>query len=300
MRSTSAILLASLAVSATADAGFNKTITLNNGLQMPAVSFGLQVVDDDTAKQQVQDALGVGVRNLFASVLANCQTGVGEGIKASGVARADLFVCGSVNNAGCGSEADCYTSTKQACSDNLQALGLDYVDMIMLDYPAYSCDGIKGQWRAFEEMYAANDTKSVAVSNFSPDQLDCIVGNASASVPTLNQMPYSLGHAGDSVVDDDKKRNVIVQAYSPLGGGGAAQDADCVAIGKKYSKSGAQVALKWILQHDAVFSTNLGFEKQFMQEDIALFDFTLSDADMATLDAKGAELSSTGKGWGKQ
>jgi len=243
----------------------------------------LQVVDDDTAKTQVVQALGVGVRNIFASVLAGCQTGAGEGIKASGVKREELFVCGSVNDGDCSSADDCYTQTKAACAQNLQDLSLDYVDMIMLDYPSSGCDNIKGQWKAFQEMLDAKKTKSIAVSNFSPDQLDCLKG---LTTPTVNQMPYSVGHGSDSVVADNTKRNVIVQAYSPLGSGSLVGDADCAKIGKQYKKSAAQVALKWILQQNATFSTNLGDSVQYMKEDIALFDFTLSAADMKILDAK--------------
>jgi len=253
---------------------------------MPVVSFGLQVVDDDTAKTQVTEALQNGVRNIFASVLAGNQNGAGEGIKASGVARSELFICGTVNDGDCSGLDDCYQQTKSSAAQNLQDLSLDYLDMIMLDYPSGDCDSINGQWKAFEEMYAAKKTKSIAVSNFSPDQLDCILKNSNATVPVLNQMPYSVGHGSDTVVADNAQRNVIVQAYSPLGSGSLAGDADCAAIGKKYGKSAAQVALKWILQHKATFSCNLGDSVQYMKEDIDLFDFTLSDADMKLLDAK--------------
>merc|ERR1740138_1858344 len=279
------MILCLLCVSAVAASASDDFVTLNNGLKMPVASFGLQVVDDDTAKTQVVQALGVGVRNLFASVLADNQPGVGEGIKAAGVKRSDLFVCGSANTGDCSSADECDT--------NLKDLQLDYVDMIMLDYPSSSCDNIKGQWKAFEEMLAAKKTKSVAVSNFSPDQLDCLVGKNSTT-PTLNQMPYSVGHGTDTVVADNAKRNIIVQAYSPLGSGSLVSDTDCAAIGKKYKKSAAQVALKWILQHNATFSTNCD-QKNYMQEDIELFDFTLSAADMKTLDAK--SVAANGNKW---
>jgi diketogulonate reductase-like aldo/keto reductase len=264
------------------------TVTLNNGLKMPIVSFGLQVVDDDTATTQVEQYLSVGGRNIFTSVLAGNQAGVGKGIKAStSVARKDLFICGSVNSGSCSSADDCYTSTKSACADNLNALGLDYVDMIMLDYPSSGCDNIVGQWRAFEEMLASKKTLSIAVSNFSPDQLDCIVSNKTATVPSLNQMPYSVGSGASSVVADNAKRGgIIIQAYSPLGSGGLANDPDCTKIGKQYNKSSAQVALKWIAQTNATFSTNCGDSKDYMQEDLDIFDFHLSDADMKVLDAK--------------
>jgi diketogulonate reductase-like aldo/keto reductase len=168
-----------------------------------------------------------------------------------------------------------------------QAIGVDYLDMIMLDYPASDCPSIVGQWLAFEGMLKAGKTKSIAVSNFSPQQLDCIVSNKSMTVPAVNQMPYSVGDASQTVVADNAKRGgILVQAYSPLQSGGLANDPDCVAIGKSHQKSGAQVALKWILQHNASFTTSAS-SAAFFAEDIALFDFTLSAAEMKRLDAKG-------------
>jgi diketogulonate reductase-like aldo/keto reductase len=156
----------------------------------------------------------------------------------------------------------------------------------MLDYPAGDCPSIVGQWAAFEEMLAANKTRSIAVSNFSPTQLDCILANKTATVPAVNQLPYSVGHGGDSSVSDDAKRGgTIVQAYSPLDSGSLASDPDCASIGKKHGKSAAQVALKWILQRNATFSTQTD-SKQYFQEDIDLFDFELTTAEMAKLNAK--------------
>lgn len=157
---------------------------------------------------------------------------------------------------------------------------------VMLDYPAGDCPSIVGQWAAFEEMLAANKTRSIAVSNFSPTQLDCILANKTATVPAVNQLPYSVGHGGDSSVSDDAKRGgTIVQAYSPLDSGSLASDPDCASIGKKHGKSAAQVALKWILQRNATFSTQTD-SKQYFQEDIDLFDFELTTAEMAKLNAK--------------
>jgi len=282
------MFVAPLLLAAVALAADSPTVTLNNGLKMPVASFGLQVVDDDTAQQQTQQWITVGGRNIFTSVLAGNQAGVGKGIKAStSVPRKDLFICGSVNSGSCSSANDCYTSTKQACADNLDTLGLDYLDMIMLDYPSSSCENIVGQWMAFEEMLGSKTTLSIAVSNFSPDQLDCIIANKTSTVPALNQMSYSVGHGSDTTVADDAKRGgIIVQAYSPLGSGGLADDADCTKIGKQYNKSSAQVALKWIAQRNATFSTNCGDQKQYMQEDLDIFDFHLSAADMQVLNAK--------------
>merc|ERR1712061_524786 len=118
-------------------------------------------------------------------------------------------------------------------------------------------------------------------SNFSPDQLKCITVNTSAVVPSVNQMSYSVGNGG-TVVSDDAKFGVHVQAYSPLGSGSVPSDPTCVDIGKAHNKSGAQVGLRWIVQSGAAFATQ-STNAAHLAEDIDIFDFTLSDSEMSRL-----------------
>ncbi len=282
------VALAALAT-ASAAAASPTAATLNDGLQFPKVSFGLQVYDDATAQQYTSLALKAGVTNFFASVLAGNQKGFGAALAASDVPRDNLFVCGSANTASCSGSDDCYQQTVAACHTNLADLGAaggleGFLDMIMLDYPAGDCDSIRGQWRAFEEMLANKTTKSIAVSNFSPQQLACLPANG--TTPAVNQLPYSVGHGADtSVADNAKAGGIIVQAYSPLGSGGVLSDPDCVSIGKAHNKSSAQVALRWILQRNATFTTSSSSLAHF-QDDLAIFDFKLSAQEMATLNAK--------------
>ena len=156
--------------------------------------------------------------------------------------------------------------------------------MIMLDYPSTDCQSIGGQWAAFEEMLRNKTTKSIAVSNFSPQQLKCLPPNA--TVPAVNQLPYSVGHGNDNSVEQDKEMGgILVQAYSPLGSGSVLSDADVVKIGQGHNKSAAQVALRWIIQRNATFTTSSSTLAHF-QEDLSIFDFELSGEEMRVLDAK--------------
>lgn len=289
-----------LALAVSAGAAMTHTVKLNNGVMMPIASFGLQVVDDDTAAESVELAVRLGWRNIFTSVLANNQPGVGRAIQnltaSKQVSREDLFVCGSVNSAGGCSDADpagCMKATSDALKQNLADLQLDYLDMVLLDYPASSCPLIRQQWYAFEEAYRATPplVKSIAVSNFSPDQLDCILSDKAGVapvVPALNQMSYSVGMGADTVVADNAARGGInVQAYSPLGGGRLVDDPTCTAIGQAHNRSAAQVALRWLVQHNATFSTNPGGpgDERYFREDLEALDFELTEEDMAKLDA---------------
>ena len=131
------------------------TVKLNNGLDFPIVSFGLQVYDDDTAEAYTKIAIQSGIRNFFSSVLANNQNGFGRAIAnvtsgPNAIKRSDIFICGSVNTGGgaCSGKADCQTQTAAGCTSNLQAINQPYLDMIMLDYPAGDCDSIQGACRA--------------------------------------------------------------------------------------------------------------------------------------------------------
>lgn len=160
--------------------------------------------------------------------------------------------------------------------------------MIMLDYPSSlsGCDGVSGQWRALRELYANGLTRSIAVSNFSPAQLQCLVAPAGAGVsapaPAVNQMRYCVGGHG-SEVETDAKYGTIVQAYSPLGSGRLPSDPLLQQIAASHGKSAAQVALRWILQHNATIATQ-STSSEHLKADLELFDFELTAAEMKQLD----------------
>lgn len=262
---------------------------LSNGQSFPKASFGLQVYDDATAQQLTEVALSLGFRNFFASVLARNQKGFARGFKAAGVPRSEIYICGSVLSDSARGFDSAYQLTKKGCDENLKAFAegdITYVDQIMLDYPGGDCDSIKGQWKAFEEMLAAGATKSLAVSNFSPKQLDCILSDPAATRPVVNQLPYFVGNHDPSAVAENAKRGIVVQAWSPLGGGrmpGRAKKA-AAAIGEKYGKSFAQVALRWIVQTGATYSTQTK-KKEHFAEDLDIFDFQLTQEEVDQLSA---------------
>lgn len=262
-------------------------VKLNDGLLFPSVSFGLQVYDDGTAESLTTIALQAGIRNFFSSVLAGNQKGFGRAIANTSVPRKDIFICGSVNTGGgaCSGKDDCKSQTASGCETNLQDIGVDQLDMIMLDYPASDCDSIQGQWAAFEDMLKAGKTRSIAVSNFSPSQLDCLV-NAKMTTPTVNQLQYNVLNSDTSVADNAARGNIIVQAYSPLGSGSVMYNPVVKSIASKHSKSAAQVALRWILQRNATFTTSASSLEHF-EQDLDLFDFALTDTEMKQLNSLG-------------
>lgn len=266
-----------------------QSVTLNNGVEMPVMAFGANVWDDDTCKTATASALSVGFRFVWSSMLigSSCQSAQGAAIQESGIARKDLFIAGTVNTAACSDEEECYSQTKSYAEQQYDILNQTTLDMLMLDYPASAggCPSLQGQWKAFSELYAAKKVRAIAVSNFAVDQLKCVINNGTGVVPTVNQLQYSVGHGSDTSVADNAALKVVLQAYSPLNGGGLPTDPDCVSIGNEYNKTGAQVALKWILQRNATVCTE-STDAEYLKEDFNIFDFTLSASDMATLNAK--------------
>lgn len=221
------------------------------------------------------------------------QRGFARAIKKSGIPREELFICGSVlSNQAQGYDA-AFKLSARGCVENLEAFaagGIDYVDMIMLDYPGPDADSIRGQWAALEEMAAAKTTRSLAVSNFSPQQIDVLLSDK-RTIPTVNQLPFGVGFSSyyggraADVIAENTKRGVLVQAWSPLGKALRGRPrAACEEIGQQHGKSAAQVALKFIAQSGCAFTTQTKTASHF-KEDLALFDFELTRGEMSTLAA---------------
>lgn len=154
---------------------------------------------------------------------------------------------------------------------------------------------IKAQWRAFTDMLERGETLGIAVSNYCPCHLDCILDDPDLTVvPVVNQLKYHIGMGADphDMIADNYARGIIPQAYSPLAHGSLASSADIDAVKPHYrGKSTAQIAYKWVLQHDVSVCMSADDSDhrvtQEFQEDMDMFDWTISDADMSTLDAVG-------------
>eukprot|EP00536_Pseudo-nitzschia_multiseries_P005149 jgi/Psemu1/189750/e_gw1.93.129.1 len=244
----------------------NPIATLADGSKFPLASFGLHV-------------------------LAGNQKGFAKAIKDSNVPREDLYICGSVVSNRVSGFENAKQATTKGWKRNMEAFGvggIDYLDQIMLDYPGPDCESIQGQWKAFEEMHDQKLTRSISVSNFSSKQLDCVLEKAAVK-PVVNQLPYSVAyHPGNSIAENNK-RGILVQAWAPLGGslGGRFDKSikkPCAQIGKKYNKSFAQVALRWIVQSGGSFTTQ-SKNKDHFSEDLNIFDFELTDEEMNTLNS---------------
>jgi len=260
-------------------------VKLSNGAAFPLASFGLQVYDDETARQLTLVALEVGYRNFFASVLARNQRGFAKAVRESDVPRSDIYICGSVlSNSARGYDA-AFALSERGCKDNMNAMkagSIEKLDMIMLDYPGPDAASIRGQWAALEQMKSQGLVDDLAVSNFTPAQLDVIL-EMGGTAPVVNQLPFSLANQLPGFIDANRERGILVQSWSPLSRLSRSDIALCREIGEAHgNKSPYQVALRFIVQSGASFSTQTRSRTHF-QEDLDVFDWSLTDDEMARL-----------------
>lgn len=273
------------AASAPANLVGGERVKLSNGAAFPLASFGLQVYDDETARQLTLVALEVGYRNFFASVLARNQRGFAKAVRESDVPRSDIYICGSVlSNSARGYDA-AFALSERGCKDNMNAMkagSIEKLDMIMLDYPGPDAASIRGQWAALEQMKSQGLVDDLAVSNFTPAQLDVIL-EMGGTAPVVNQLPFSLANQLPGFIDANRERGILVQSWSPLSRLSRSDIALCREIGEAHgNKSPYQVALRFIVQSGASFSTQTRSRTHF-QEDLDVFDWSLTDDEMARL-----------------
>lgn len=253
-----------------------QTVTLNNGLPMPILGFGVfQIPDAIECWRCVIDAIETGYRLIDTAASYLNEAAVGAGLRNSGVDRADLFVTSKlwVQDTG-------YEKTRQAIDDSLKRLGLDYLDLYLIHQPF---GDVHGSWRAMQDAYRAGKLKAIGVSNFQPDRLmDITAFNEIA--PAVNQVEINPFQQQLESAPFMKEIGVQAEAWAPFAEGrnGLFDNPQLAAIAQKYGKSIAQVVLRWLIQRDIVVLAK-SVRKERMAENLAVFDFSLDDADMAQI-----------------
>lgn len=250
-------------------------VTLNDGNKMPQLGFGVfQVPDLAVCEQAVSDALETGYRLIDTAAYAN-EEAVGAAIAKSPVAREDIFVTSKL-----WVDHFTYEKAKQGIDDSLRKLGLDYLDLYLLHQPY---GDVAGAWRALEEAQQAGKIRSIGVSNFAPDQLINLELMSNVK-PAVNQIEVSPWYQEKDEVNFAQSQDVQVEAWAPFAEGqhGIFTDPTIAAIGEKYGKTNGQVILRWLLQRGIV-AIPKSVHKERMEENFDVFDFELSDEDMATM-----------------
>jgi 2,5-diketo-D-gluconate reductase A len=253
------------------------TITLNNGVEIPQLGFGVyQVPPEDTA-DVVTTALEVGYRHIDTAEMYGNEKGVGEAIAGSGIDRDDIFVTSKLNN-GFHRREDALRAFDQSLAD----LGLDQVDLFLIHWPLPGIDvDFVETWKALEEIYASGRCRAIGVSNFNPHHLRRLFAETEIR-PAVNQIEVHPYLAQDDVRAFDADHEIVTEAWSPIAQGKVLSDPAITAIAERLDRTPAQVVLRWHVQRgDVVFPKSVSRER--MQENFALFDFELGTEDMASL-----------------
>ena len=251
-------------------------VTLNNGLKMPKVGFGVyQIKNQEQCKQAVLDAIDAGYRLIDTAQSYGNEEAVGKAIQETSVPRSELFITTKVWISNYG-----YEKAKASVEESLKKMQLDYIDLVLLHQPF---NDYYGAYKALEDLYKEGKIKAIGVSNFYPDRLVdlAIFGDVK---PAVNQVEVNVFHQQTTAQTYNEKYEVQMEAWAPFAEGrnNMFTNPELKAIGDKYGKSIAQVILRWLVQRGIVPLAK-SVKKERMQENINIFDFELSDEDMAVI-----------------
>jgi 2,5-diketo-D-gluconate reductase A len=254
-------------------AGDVPDVTLNNGVRMPQLGFGVFQVGDDEASAAVATALDCGYRSIDTAALYGNEHGVGVAVRASGIPREELFVTTKLWNADHGADR-----VPPAFERSLDKLGLDYVDLYLVHWPVPSKDLYVETWRAFERLHANGRVRAIGVSNFTAAQLRRLLHETDV-VPAVNQIELHPGFQQPELRDLHREQGIVTEAWSPLGQGAALRSAVITRLADRYGRTPAQVVLRWHLELGNVVIPK-SVTPARIRENIAVFDFRLSSEDV--------------------
>lgn len=263
-------------------------INLNDGTTIPQLGFGTLNVPpgrdpspENTAitAQFVCMALELGYRHIDTAQMYGNERGVGQGIAASGIPREQLYVTSKLGNSNHRPD-----DVRRSFDETMQKLDLDYLDLFLIHWPLptlYNGDFVS-TWKAMTELRDDGRVRSVGVSNFHPNHLQRII-DETGIMPVVNQIEVHPGFNNDAACAASISRGVAVEAWSPLGQGKVLGDAVIKDLAIRKRKSAAQVILRWHIQHGHIVIPK-SMHRERMQENLALFDFDLSPAEVAAID----------------
>jgi 2,5-diketo-D-gluconate reductase A len=253
-------------------------IALNDGTTIPQLGFGVFKVRPAETADVVRQALEVGYRHLDTAQMYGNEAGVGKALAESGLDRDDVYVTTKLNN---GSHRP--DDARRSIEESLDRLRLDQVDLFLIHWPLptrYDGDFVS-TWETLIELRDAGRTRSIGVSNFQPDHLDLIVKSTDV-VPAVNQIEVHPFFPNETARAANAQHGVVTQAWSPIAKGHVVGHPVIETIAARVGRTASQVTLRWHLQRgDIVFPKSTKLER--MRENLALFDFELSEGEMAAL-----------------
>jgi 2,5-diketo-D-gluconate reductase A len=252
--------------------------TLNNGQKIPQLGLGVYKVGQDIAVDLVQMAIEAGYRRIDTAALYDNEQEVGAGIRKSGLAREEIFVTTKIWN-----DRQGYDNALEAIDESLTRLNIEYLDMLLIHWPAPTQDKFVETWQAFEKVLESGRVRGIGVSNFNPNHLEKLLA-AGGTVPAINQVELHPGLQQAEVRAFNASHGIATEAWSPLARGRFNENPILVAIAEKYGKSVAQIIIRWHIE-----LSNLVIPKSSnpdrLRENIDVFDFELTRDDLDSIAA---------------
>jgi 2,5-diketo-D-gluconate reductase A len=248
-------------------------ITLNNGVEIPQLGFGVFQIEPEKTKDATLAALEVGYRHIDTAEMYGNEKEVGEAVRASGIDRGDIFVTSKLNNS-----FHAYDDALGAFDQTLKDLDIGYLDLFLVHWPLPDVGDFVETWKAMESMYESGRVKAIGVSNFQPHHLRRIHSETSVT-PAVNQVEIHPYLTNEEVRAFDAEHGIATEAWSPIAQGKVLDDPLLTRIAEKHGKSSAQVTLRWHLQRgDIVFPKSVTPSR--VKENFEVFDFELGDDEM--------------------
>lgn len=264
----------------------DETLTLTNGVKIPQLALGTWKIPDDQVAEVVENALQMGYQHIDTAQAYHNETGVGQGIKDSGIARDKIFVNSKVE-----AEIKDYDGANKSINDTLSRMGLDYLDMMIIHNPQpwkevnQSTDrhfeGNLEAWRALEDALKAGKLRAIGVSSFQPEDLQNLLNNSDTK-PMVNQILCHIGATPRKLIDFSKDHDIVVEAFSPVAHGEALNNRLISLMAQKYQVSVAQLCIRYDWQLNTVVLPKAAHRNHMKQN--TEIDFTISDEDMAALE----------------
>ncbi|MDA0564484.1 aldo/keto reductase [Streptomonospora sp. S1-112] len=251
-------------------------VTLNNGVRIPQLGFGVWQVDSGDVVDVVRTAIETGYRSIDTAAAYGNEEGVGEAIRRSGVPREEIFVTSKLWNTDQG-----FDSTLRAFDATVRRLGVEVLDLYLIHWPMPARGTYVESWKAMERLYAEGRVRAIGVSNFHADHLTRVLEEGGI-VPTVNQIELHPRLTQERLREFDRRHGIATEAWSPLGQGNVLSDPTVGKIAEAYGKTPAQVILRWHLQiGNIVIPKSVTPER--IRSNFDVFDFQLSSGDVDTI-----------------
>jgi len=252
------------------------TVTFHDGQSIPQLGLGVWQTPNDTAVTAVQAAIEAGYRHVDTAMIYDNEVGVGEGIRRSGIDRKEIFVTTKLWNSDQG-----FDSALKAGGQSLKRLGLDYVDLYLIHWPAPRRGLFVDSWRALIRLKEEGRARSIGVSNFPAELLERLIGETGV-VPVLNQIELHPRFQQRALREFHAKHGMATESWSPLGQGKLLDDPAITAIAAKHKRTPAQVIIRWHLDSKLIVIPKSVTPSRIV-ENFQVFDFNLDADDLAAI-----------------